>query len=92
MKSWFKSLPQDPLPIYPIGPLLPPGYGHVGSSESETSQVELDVQAFLKEMQSKYGERSVVFVGLFPYHLMNTPDIHGPLSDLFWNPLLAYSA
>ncbi|KIM47391.1 glycosyltransferase family 1 protein [Hebeloma cylindrosporum] len=63
VKSWFKSLPQDP-PLYAIGPLLPPGYGRrsVESPESKTNQVERDLQAFLKEMQSKYGERSVVFI------------------------------
>ena len=70
MKSWYKSLPQGPLPIYAIGPLLRPGYGRhpVESSESGKGKVERDIEVFLKEMQSKHGERSVVFVGLLPYY------------------------
>jgi hypothetical protein len=94
LKSWFRSLPQDPLPVYVIGPLLPPGYGRhsLESSESEKNQVERDLEVFLQEAQSKYGEESIIFVGFFPCHLTNTSDIHGNFSDLFWNQLLAYSA
>jgi len=94
LKSWFKSLPQDPLLSYAIGPLLPPGYGcySTESSESEKNQVERDIEVFLQEMQSKYGEESIIFVGSFPYHLTNTSDIHVNFSDLFRNQLLAYSA
>ena len=90
MKSLFKSLPHNPF-VYPIGPLLPSGYGRysVESSESEKGQVESDAQAFLKEMQSKYGERSVIFVGfLFDEQLGYSREF----SDLVWNQLLAYSA
>jgi len=67
MEDWLKSLPQDPLPLYVIGPLLPPGYGRpsVENSGSEQSRGERDVEVFLKEMQANYGERSVVFVGFF---------------------------
>ena len=70
VKSWLKSLPQGPLPIYAIGPLLPSGYGRhfMESSELEKSNVERDIEVFLKEMQSKHGEKSVIFVGLFPYY------------------------
>jgi len=91
MKSWFKTLPQNPLPIYPIGPLLPPGYGRLSeeSSGSKNGQVERDLQPFLKEMQAKHGDRSVVFVG-FPLTI-------GCLkcslfSDFLWHGLLAYGA
>ena len=74
VKSWLKSLPQNPS-VYAIGPLLPSRYGRHSVEGSESKgQVESDVQAFLKEMQSKYGENSVVFVG-FP--LMNTSHVHG---------------
>ena len=93
LKSWLKSLPQNP-PVYAIGPLLPPGYGRhsMESSESEKNQVERDVEGFLTEMQSKYGEKSVIFVGFCLCHLTNTLDLHAPFfSDLFWNQLLAYS-
>ena len=64
MKSHFKSR----LPIYSIGPLLPPGYSRhsVESSESKKGQMERNVQVFLDGMQAKYGERSVFFVGFFP--------------------------
>ena len=67
MEEWFKSFPQDPLPLYVIGPLLPPGCGRpsVEISASEKNQGERDVQLFLKEMQAKHGEKSVVFVGFF---------------------------
>ena len=67
MKLWFKSLPQDP-PVYTIGPLLPPGYGchSLENSESEKNPVQRNVEVFLREMQSKYGEKSVIFVGFFP--------------------------
>lgn len=66
MKAWLKTLPRNP-PLYPVGPLLPPGCGRhsAESSESEKLQVERDIQAFLKEMQAKHGEKSVVFVGIF---------------------------
>jgi hypothetical protein len=65
MEEWLKTLAQDPLPLYAIGPLLPPGFGRptVDNPASEQSQVENDVQGFLKEMQAKHGEKSVVFVG-----------------------------
>ena len=69
MKSWFKSFPQDPH-VYAIGPSLPPGYGghSAESSESEKNQVETgDIEIFLKEMQSKHGEKSVLFVSVFHY-------------------------
>ena len=94
LKSWFKSLPRDPPPVYAIGPLLPPGYGYhsIESSESEKNQVEREIDVFLQEIQSKYGEESIIFVGFFPYHFTNTSDIHENFSDLFWNQLLAYSA
>ncbi|KIM38978.1 glycosyltransferase family 1 protein [Hebeloma cylindrosporum] len=64
MKSWFKTLPQNPLPLFAVGPLLPPGYGRhsIERPESEKSRGERDVQAFLEEMQAKHGERSVVFI------------------------------
>ena len=66
MKSHFKTR----LPIYSIGPLLPPGYSRhsLESSESESTkgQMERDVQVFLNEMQAQYGKRSVILVGPFP--------------------------
>jgi hypothetical protein len=92
MKSWFKSFRQDPLPVYAVGPILPPGYGRhaTDSSESEKSQ---DVRVFLEEMQTKHGERSVVFVGFFPlYHWANGQIFIIIFSDLFWDGLLAYGA
>ena len=94
LKSWFKSLPRDPSPVYVIGPLLPPGYGRLlmQSSESEKNQVEREIDVFLQDVQSKYGEQSIIFVGFFPCHFTNTSDIHRNFSDLFWNHLLAYSA
>ena len=53
------------------------------SSESEKStKVERNVEVFLKEMQSKHGEKSVIFVGLFASYWMNTSDIHGKLYGL----------
>jgi len=69
MEECLKSL-QNPLPLYVVGPILPPGYGRssVEDSGSEQSQGEKDVQVFLQEMQSNYGEKSVVFVGFFPRH------------------------
>ena len=69
MKSWLKSLPREP-PLYPIGPLLPPGCGRhsVESLEPEKRQVEKDIQEFLQGMQTKHGEKSVVFVGFFAFH------------------------
>ena len=90
LKSWFKSLPQDPLPVYTIGPLLPPGYCRHSTegSESEDNQVEGGIGVFLQEMQNKYGEESIIFVNFFPYRLTNT----SKFSDLFWDQLLAYSA
>ena len=77
IEEWFKSLPQNPLPLYSIGPLLPPGYGRpsVQNSASEKSQGE-DVQVFLKEMQAKKGEKSVVFVGFSRCHGTSTPNVH----------------
>jgi hypothetical protein len=65
MEEWLKSLPQVSLPLYVVGPLLPPGYGRpsVENSASEQCQEERDVQVFLKDMQANYGEKSVVFVG-----------------------------
>jgi len=82
IKSWLKTLRQDPLPVYPVGPLLPPGYGRNSkeSSESEKNQVERDIEGFLTEMQSKYGEKSVIFVGFFICHLTNILDLHAPFS------------
>ena len=67
MEEWLKSLHQETLPLYVIGPLLHPGYGRpsVEDSVSEQSQGERDVQVFLKEMQANYGERSVFFVYSF---------------------------
>ena len=61
MEEWLKSLPQDPLPLYAIGPL---GYGRpfVENSALEQSPVEKGVQIFLKKMQATHGEKSVVFV------------------------------
>ena len=56
----------------------------------EKNQVEKDLDIFLREMQSKYGEKSVIFVGFFPYRLTNISGIHAKISDLFWNQLLAY--
>ena len=66
MEEWLKSL-RNPLPLYVVGPILPPGYGRpfVENSASEQSQGERDVQVFLKEMQANYGEGSVIFVGFF---------------------------
>jgi len=88
--SWFKSLPQNP-PVYAIGPLLPPGFGchSIECSGLEKNQVEKDLNIFLKEMQPKYGEKSVIFVSFFPYRLTNISDVHPIFSDLFWNQLLA---
>jgi len=70
MKSHFKTR----FPIYSIGPLLPPGYSRhpLESSKLKKGQMERDVQVFLNEMQAQHGERSVIFVGLFPYHWTNT--------------------
>jgi len=85
MEECLKSLPPGPLPLYVIGPLLPPGYGR--PSASEQSQ---DVQVFLKEMQTNYGERSVVYVGFF-LTIGRMPQIFIIIfSDLFWVGLLAY--
>ena len=64
MQSWFKSFRRDPLPIYAVGPNLPPGYSHHATDSSE-SEKGLDLQLFLKEMQAKHGEKSVIFVGFF---------------------------
>jgi hypothetical protein len=93
MKEWLKALPRNP-PLYPVGPLLPPGSGRhsVESSESQKLQVERDIQAFLKEMQAKHGEKSVVFVGFFPSHWTNAPNIHYCFSDRFRDDLLADGA
>ena len=65
VEEWLKTLPQGPLPLYVVGPLLPPGYGRpsVENSAPEQSQGERDIQTFLKEMQANHGEKSVVFVG-----------------------------
>ena len=93
MEEWLKSL-QNPLPLYVIGPLLPPGYGHtsVENSGPEQSQGERDVQVFLKEMQANYGERSVVFVDFF-FTIRWMPQIFIVIiSDLLWDALLAYGA
>ena len=91
MEEWLKSL-QNPLPLYVIGPLLPPGYGHSSAENSgpEKIQGERDVQVFLKEMQANYGERSVVFVGFF-LTIGQMPQIFIVIIiDLFWVGLLAY--
>jgi hypothetical protein len=74
MKEWLRTFPRNP-PLYPLGPLLPPGCGRhsVESSESEKIQVERDIKAFLKDMQAKYGEKSVVYVGFFPFPLDECP-------------------
>ena len=91
MEEWLKSL-QNPLPLYVIGPLLPPGHGHssVENSGPEQSQGERDVQVFLKEMQANYGERSVVFVDFF-FTIRWMPQIFIVIiSDLLWDALLAY--
>ena len=92
MKLWFKSFPQDP-PVYAIGPLLPPGCSchSVKSLTLEKSQLENDVQAFLEEMQSTHGERSVVFVSLFPCHWTNTWNIlQISFGTLFWPTVPEY--
>jgi hypothetical protein len=93
MKSHFKSR----LPIYSIGPLLPPGYSRhpVESSESKNGQMERDVQVFLNGMQTKYGESSVVFVGFCSYHWTNTSNIHGnffqiSFGTIFWPTVPEY--
>jgi len=74
MKEWLKTLPRNP-PLYPLGPLLPPGCGRhsVESLESEKIQVERNIKAFLNEMQAKRGEKSVVFVAFFPFQLNECP-------------------
>jgi len=93
MKSWFKSLPQNPH-VYAIGPLLPPGYGRhsVKSSELEKGQVERDIEVFLKEMQFKHGERSVVFVSVLHYLETNTLNILFQISfgTIFWPSVPEY--
>lgn len=94
MKEWLKTLPRNP-PLYPVGPLLPPGCGRhsVESTDSQKLQVERDIQAFLKEMQAKHGEKSVVFVRFFPFLLDEYPKYTLFLSsDRFRDNLLAYSA
>ena len=91
MEEWLKSL-QNPLPLYVIGPLLTPGYGHSSAvnSASEQSQGEKDVQVFLNEMQANYGEGSVVFVNFF-FTIRWMPQIFIVIiSDLFRDDLLAY--
>jgi len=95
MKEWLKTLPRN-LPLYPFGPLLPPGCGRrsIESSESEKLQVERDIKAFLKDMQAKHGEKSVVFVGFFSFpigHRTNAPNIYYS-SDRFWDDQMAYGA
>jgi len=92
MKSHFKKR----LPIYSIGPLLPPGFSRhsLESSESESKkgQMERDVQEFLNKMQAQYGERSVIFVGLFLIFGRTPQTIMEKKSDLFWDDFLAYVA
>ncbi|KIM47390.1 glycosyltransferase family 1 protein [Hebeloma cylindrosporum] len=74
MKSWFKSMPQEPLPVYAVGPLLPPGYGRIQSTENSESEKSRDVQIFLKEMQAKHGERSVIFISFGTVYWPTVPE------------------
>jgi hypothetical protein len=76
MKEWLRTLPRNP-PLYPLGPLLPPGCGRhsVESSELQKIQVERDIKAFLTDMQAKHGEKSVVYVGFFSFRIGRTLQI-----------------
>jgi hypothetical protein len=49
-------------PVYAVGPLLPPGYGEKQSSPAITTK-DVKIESFLDTMRSKYGDRSVLFVG-----------------------------
>ena len=51
--------------IYVLGPLLPPGYGIETQNSEEGANVE--IEAFLEEMQVQHGKRSVFFVSFFPF-------------------------
>ena len=49
--------------VYVLGPLLPSGYGIETQNTEEGASV--NIEAFLGEMQVRYGKRSVFFASLF---------------------------
>jgi hypothetical protein len=49
------------IPVYAVGPLLPPEYGKEKTPIS-TSTLDVEMKAFLDFMGSKYGDNSVLFV------------------------------
>ncbi|KAJ7627934.1 hypothetical protein DFH06DRAFT_725204 [Mycena polygramma] len=49
-------------PIYPVGPLLPPGYGAEQKTLTSTSLGDMEAQSFLDSMGSKYGKNSVLYI------------------------------
>ena len=60
MKLWFSGMQKD---VHVLGPLLPSSYGIEAQNSEEGASV--DTEAFLGEMQLRYGKRSVFFVFFF---------------------------
>ncbi|KAF7342304.1 Glycosyltransferase family 1 protein [Mycena venus] len=61
-EDWMKkSLNKS---VYPVGPLLPPGYGgeQVDIRPTSNGPRDLEVKSFLDSMESKYGNKSVLFI------------------------------
>jgi hypothetical protein len=65
LRVWFKETNR---PVYAIGPLVPPGLGDTGLSDT-AKQMEInssnngsDVQAFLDRILNSHGKQSLIYV------------------------------
>ena len=65
MRTW---LGETDCPVYAVGPLMPPGFGGSGLSET-AKQMEIDssnksgeFQAFLEKTLKSHGTRSLIYV------------------------------
>ena len=70
--------------VHVLGPFLPSGYGIEIQNSEEGANV--DIEAFLEEMQLQHGKRSVFFVRLL---LICTPTKLKVSPDFFWHYLLS---
>ena len=62
LDSWLSEMS---IPLYVVGPLLPPTYGSDAAS-SYVDEGDVEFKTFLNSMLSQHGEKSVVFVrGVF---------------------------